>query len=80
MPAQYPPIYVSPSRGRARKRGDHGHAARGKWLIGLALTQSMGEGGSRETGSALPPPVGSASSSMGGKVESSLAVAIPYAS
>ena len=53
--------------------------ARGNWLVGLALTQSEGEGGYRDTNPAPPPPVGSVPSSMDGEVESSLTAAIPYA-
>ena len=53
--------------------------ARDRWLVGLALAQSEGEGGYRDR-DAAPPPVGSAPASLGGTVESSLTAAIPYAS
>ena len=53
--------------------------ARGRWLVGFALTQSEGEGGYRDTDPAEPPPIANAPSSMAGKVESSLTAAIPYA-
>ncbi|MYE58423.1 MAG: autotransporter outer membrane beta-barrel domain-containing protein, partial [Alphaproteobacteria bacterium] len=54
--------------------------ARGRWLVGLALTQSTGEGGYRDTDPAAPPPLSGVPDSAGGKVESSLTAAIPYAS
>ena len=53
--------------------------AREKWLVGLALTLSEGEGGYRDTDPAPPPPVRSVRSSMDGRIESSLTAAIPYA-
>ena len=52
--------------------------ARGRWLVGLALARSSAEGGYRDSDPA--PPVGSAPDSMGGKIETSLTAAIPYAS
>ncbi len=56
--------------------------ARGRWLVGLALSQSEGEGGYRDSGTGgMPPPGGTEpQSAMAGTVESSLTAAIPYAS
>ena len=53
--------------------------AHGNWLVGLALTQSEGKGGYRDTNPAPPPPLGSAPDSMDARIESTLTAAIPYA-
>ncbi|MCY4429983.1 MAG: autotransporter outer membrane beta-barrel domain-containing protein [Rhodospirillales bacterium] len=52
--------------------------ARGRWLVGLALTQSEGKGDYRDP--TPPPPLSGQPDSMSGKIESSLTAVIPYAS
>ena len=63
--------------------------ARGKWLVGLALAQSAGEGDYRDTGVSPRPdartcpdgdPCNGAVRAGDGTVEASLTAAIPYAS
>ena len=70
--------------------------ARNNWLVGMALTQSLGSGGYRGSGTGAPPYPGadlqggaamdpaaaaaSGASLMDGAIETSLTAAIPYAS
>ena len=60
--------------------------ARGRWLVGIALTQSEGEGGYRpgsgsgdSDGDTAPPDGTSPDAAMAGTVESSLTATMPYA-
>ncbi|MCY4199591.1 MAG: hypothetical protein OXF31_07180, partial [Gammaproteobacteria bacterium] len=66
--------------------------ARGGWLVGLALTQSMSEGGYRAAGAGAPCPAAGPEGGAGdtapvcapeglgeGRVEASLTAAVPYA-
>ena len=52
--------------------------ARRRWLVGLALAQSTGKGGYRDSDTARPP-VANAPSSAHCKMKSSLTAAIAYA-
>ena len=57
--------------------------ARNNWLVGMALTQSLGSGGYRGSGAPVLNPAAAAASGaslMDGAIETTLTAAIPYAS